>query len=242
MSLKPGEIRLGTATAAKTGSTVTAKVDGAVTTVQVARDLTVASGDVLFVARFGSQWVALQRMFPAAPAAIDDNDDAPPAITVGKTVIAPVETASYISTGWRTDNDSVRQGAYGGGANNTGAVFYGMKPSSLAGATITKATIQVKRLPQGLLFATVGSTLRLMTESTKPSGAPTLTSSTTGPALGLSGIDNAFEIPVSWAQAMVDGTAGGIAFFDSDGSPFVVFAGRTAWGPAFAMTLEWTRS
>ncbi|MEE3918180.1 hypothetical protein V2I01_04780 [Micromonospora sp. BRA006-A] len=59
--------RLVTATSAKSGSTVTAVVNGVSTTVQVARDLTVAAGDVLLVERVGAQWFAYARVFASAP-------------------------------------------------------------------------------------------------------------------------------------------------------------------------------
>ncbi|WP_409074062.1 hypothetical protein [Micromonospora chalcea] len=233
---------LATATAAKSGSTVTANVNGVITVVQVARDLTVASGDVLVVQRIGRLWFALGRGFTAAPAA-PENDSPPdpkPVVTTGSLVISPVETRSYRPTwGWRTDNDDVYQGEYGSNGNHTGAVFYGTKPRSLDGATVVQATVKVKRISAGT-YAAQSTTMRLMTQAAKPSGAPTLGSSTSGPSLAV-GASTTFAIPNSWAQAMVDGTAGGLAFFDSDGSPYVRFAGRGTWSPAFTLTISWQR-
>ena len=232
----------GTATAAKSGDTVTANVNGIVTTIRVARDLTVASGDVLLINKFGSQWTALGRLFSAAPTA-PENDTPPtpkPAVTAGTLTVSPVETRSYRPTfGWRDDNNDVYQGEYGGWGNHTGSVFYGTKPRSLTGATVIRATIKVKRLAAGT-YAAQTTTMRLMTNATRPAGAPTLTSTTTGPSLAV-GASTTFTVPTSWAQAMVDGTAGGIAFFDADGSPYVKFAGRGSWSPAFTLTIDWQR-
>ncbi|RKN38446.1 hypothetical protein [Micromonospora endolithica] len=235
---------LATATTAKSGSTVTATVNGIVTTIEVARDLPVASGDVLLVERVGAQWYAYARVYAAAPAALDPVVEPPPppkpAVTTGTLVVSPVETRSYRPTyGWRDDNTDVYQGEYGGWGNHTGAAFYGTKPRSLAGATVTRATIRVKRLTAGA-YAAQSTTLRLVTQATRPGGAPTLTSSTSGPSLAVGG-STTFTVPASWAQAMVDGTAGGLAVYDSDGSPYVRFAGRGSWSPAFTLTITWQR-
>lgn len=231
---------LATATAAKAGSTVTALVNGATVTVQVARDLTVASGDVIVVSRVGSQWFALGRAYPAAPTA-PLNQSAPasqPVSVTGTSVFGPVETRTYESS-WRTDNTSVYQGSYGGSGNRTGCVFYGSPPRSLAGATITGAYFQVRRQSGGV-FAAQTATLRLMTNATRPAGAPTLTSSATGPilAVGAQGLHN---VSTAWVQSIVDGTAGGLAVFTSAASPYMVFSGIGDWGPAFALTVTWQR-
>lgn len=241
--LKP-ETRLVTATAAKTGSTTTALVNGTPTTIEVARDLTVASGDVLVVVRFGAQWFAIARGFTAAPAA-QDNDAAPepsPALVTGRLAVAPTDTGSWTGSRWRTDDDAVRQGIYGTSGNHVGAVFYGSKLTSLAGGTVLDATMRVRRLALGQLQGAQPTTMHLITDLSRPTGAPTLGSSTAGPVLGIDETDSAFAVPVAWVQAMVDGTAGGIGFYDADGDPFIVLAGRNAWGPAFTLTVDWQRS
>lgn len=243
LKIKPDN-RLATATTIKSGSTCSALVDGTLTTVEVARDLTVAVGDVLFISRFGSQWYALARVYAAAPAAVE-NDPVPdpkPSIISGTLVISPVFTGSWDGTRWRTDTTDVYQGIYGtASGNHTGSVFYGDKPTSLAGATINTATIAVRRVARGTSFGTPVTTMRLVTDLSKPVGAPSLSSSTTGPAIGVNATDEAFAIPIAWAQAMVDGTAGGIAFFDATGAPFVAFAGTASWGPAFSLTVNWSK-
>lgn len=237
-----GETLLATVTVTGT-TTVTATVNGTSTVVNKLRDATVVVGDVVVVTKMGAQWFALGRVFSAAPTA-PDNEAAPdpkPTITTGALVVSPVETRSYRPTwGWRTDNDDVYEGEYGSNGNHTGSIFYGTKPRSLAGATVTKTTVKVKRVSAGT-YAAQPTILRLMTNATKPSGAPTLQASTTaGPSLAV-GDSTTFTIPNSWAQAMVDGTAGGIAFFDSDGSPYVRFAGRGSWSAAFTLTITWQR-
>lgn len=237
--MKPGT-RLVTATAAKAGSTTTAVIDGAIATIEVARDLTVAAGDVLLVHRHGSKWFASSRHWTSAPAEVD-NDTAPdpkPATVVGTLIVSPVATGSYAS-GWRTADDDTRQGTYGGVGPWVGAAFYGTKPRSLDGATVTAASIAVRR-EQSPSWSAQTSTLWLVTEADRPAGAPTRTSSTAGPSLKV-GEGAEFTVPTAWAQAIVDGTAGGLGIYDADGSPYVVLAGRGRWSPAWTLKIDWQR-
>lgn len=231
---------LATATAAKSGSTVAATVNGIATTVQVARDLSVASGDVIIVEKIGKQWFALGRAYAAAPAApINQPGPIPqPGSITGTTVFGPVETRTYESS-WRTDNTHVYQGSYGGSGNRTGCVFYGAAPRSLAGATVLSALFQVRRQAGGA-YAAQTATMRLMTNATKPAGAPTLTSSTGGPILAVNQ-QGQHAVPAAWVQSIVDGTAGGLAFFTGAASPYMVFSGIGDWGPAFSLTVSWQR-
>jgi hypothetical protein len=235
------------ATSVKSAGVATFVINGIEVSCQVARDLTVAVGDVCLVQRFGSEWFVVQRYYTAAPAVPLDNPAPPPpkpTSVSGRLVVSPVETRSYRSTvfvGWRFDNDDVYQGQYGGNGLHRGCAFYGTKPRSLVGATVTSATIRVGRKSAGGITAAQSTTLWLVTQSKRPAGAPTLTSSTTGPRLKWGQIAN-FTIPTSWGQALVDGTAGGLALFDSSGSPYVIFAGRSSLSSAFTLTLNWTRS
>lgn len=234
---------LGVAQAAKVGSTIQVDINGTITTIQAVRDITFAANDVVLIERVGSQWFATGRVYTAAPTPSPDNDPPPPPkpVTVyGTLTVPPVETRSYRDGRWRTDDDDVRQGQYGGYGNHTGAVFYGSKPLSLDGATVLGATLRVRR-NRGGAYAATGTTMRLMTQRTKPAGSATLTSTSSGPSLRVDQTDDSFDLPTAWVQAMVDGTAGGLAFFDGDGSPYVVFAGRGSWSPAFTLTIRWRR-
>lgn len=219
-------------------------VGGEEISAQVARGLTLAAGDPVVVTRIGSVVVVICRLGVAAPAVVAEIETPPPpkpVTTTGKLVITPSYTGSYRDGRWRTDTDDTLQGNYGSYGNSTGAAFYGTKAQSLDGATVTSATIRVRRDRAGD-FAAQTSTLWLVTETRKPSGAPTRTSSTTGPRLAVGATNNAFAIPDSWAQAMVDGTAGGLAIYDSNGSPYIRLAGKSAWSPAWTLTINWTRT
>jgi hypothetical protein len=232
-----------TATTTNVSGVVSANVGGVITVMMCARDLTVAVGDVLVVQRIGSQWVAQCRVFAAAPVDNANSGTAPPSTgTTGALTVSPVTTQTYRASlgGWRTDTPSVVQGDYSGTGNNTGCVFFGGAPRSLAGATVTSAVAKVRRVSGGA-YSAVGTTMRLVTQSTRPGGAPTLTSSTSGPSIAV-GTTTTFSIPNSWAQAMVDGSAGGVAFLSTgDAAHYVKFAGLAEWSAAFTMTIGWSR-
>lgn len=232
------------AVTAKTGSTCVAEIAGVETTIEVARDLTVVAGDALLVIRSGSTWYAIARTGTAAPAAPETTRPPVPPTRppqTGRLVISPVETRSRQGSRWRTDTDDVYQGEYGSNGNHVGVAFYGKKPRTLAGATITGAALKIRRLDKGGTNAAQDTTLRLVAESTRPSGAVTLGSSADGPNLRRGQTDEYVPIPTSFGQALVDGTAGGIAVYEADGSPYVILAGRGSWGPAFTLTLAWRR-
>lgn len=234
---------IGTAMGAASSGVLSVNIGGTVTDVQADRDQTFAAGDRVGIARYGSLWFTVGRYFAGGTPPDVDNSPPPdpkPGTVTGSKTFNPVETRSYRNGKWRTDNDRVYQGQYGGNGNHTGCAFYGTSPESLDGATVTYAAINVRRLKGGD-YAAESTTMRLVTQSRKPSGAPTLTSSVSGPDIRV-GATETFVLPDSWGQALVDGTAGGIGFFDSGGSPYVEFAGRQDWASAFTLTLRWSRT
>lgn len=220
------------------------KVGDVAISVAVARGLSPAVGDPVLLVRSGSKYVLTSILAPSTPSSPEAPDDSPPpnpGNTNGTLVVSPIETRTYRPSSWtQSGDDSVYQGEYGGYGLNTGAVFYGTKPRSLAGATVTSATVAVRRI-RGGAYAAQTATLRLMTNATRPSGAPTLTSSTTGPSLAVDQTNSAFTVPTAWVQAMVDGTSGGLAVYDADGSPYMKFAGRGDWSGAWVLKINWTR-
>lgn len=242
--IAPAGAVTGTATTTASGALATFTINGVATQVQVARDLTIAIGDVALIIKVGQLWVAVCRLFTAAPADVGYVGDVPtpsPSTVSGTLVVAPVETRSYrTGFGWRTDVDDVIQGDPGAAGDHTGCAFYGSKPLSLTGATVTSATVRIRRPARGGNPVAQPLTLRLVTETTRPAGAPTLTSTTAGPSpVWDSNTD--FTVPTAWVQAMVAGTAGGIAILDPDADPYVVTSGTGDYGPAWTMTINWTR-
>jgi hypothetical protein len=233
----------GYARGAASSGLVTVTVNGEDVVMYAARGVTYAAGDRVAFVRIGQIWVAVCLLGTTAAAEQPDAPKPPPprppTVTGSKTFL-PVETRSRQGSRWRTDNDDVYQGQYAGNGNHVGAAFYGSGPRSLAGATVLGATVKVRRRNAGGITAAQSTTLRLVTEKTRPSGAPTLTSSTAGPSLRW-GASTTFTVPTSWAQELVDGTAGGLAVYDADGSPYVILDGRGRYGSSFALTIRWRR-
>jgi len=239
-----GGLILATALTAKSGGLATFRVNGTATQVQVARDLTVDIGDVCAVGRIGSQWVAVSRHFLTATVPPEDNVPAPPAVapTVTGTLVCPaVETRSWRAAGWRTDVDDVIQGQYGTNGNHTGVAFYGTTPASITGATVTAATVLLRRAARGGGAGALPLTLRLVTQSTRPAGAPTLGASTAGPVMRWGQLLR-YDLPTAWGQELVDGTAGGLAVYEADGSPYLIMDGRAAFGASCTVTIDWQRT
>lgn len=222
--------------------TCTVNYLGVTRTVYVARDLTVAVGDMLLVDRVGPMWVASCRLFTAAPEANPPSMDVPnpsAATVTGTLAVVPESTGSYRDGAWRPDTTDLVQGLRGGHGNSTGAAFYGAKPASLAGATVTAATVTMTRTAGEV--AAAAPTLWLVTETSRPAGAPTRTLSTAGPSLQR-GASTTFTLPTAWGQALADGTAGGLAVHDTAGTAYLGYAGRAVRASAFTLTLDWSRT
>ena len=68
--------------------------------------------------------------------------------------VLPTRTLSWGDRyGWRSDNDDVYQGEFNGQGNYIGCWFYGGKPKTLAGKTVTDAWISVRRKNGGGITA-----------------------------------------------------------------------------------------
>ncbi|MFD4258246.1 hypothetical protein ACFWR9_11595 [Streptomyces sp. NPDC058534] len=254
---------VGTARSAVSGGACLVDVAGIRITARVIAGLTVAAGDALLITRSLSTYFvqAVLQANPNTPPAppeqgpdetpeVPSGDDAPdpkPTITGGTLLILPVATSTWRDGRWRTDvgsptNTDTYQGRYSGSAHgrNTGVAFYGSRPRSIEGAKVTKATLRLRRLSGGD-FAARAPTLRLVTQSTPQFNEPTLNETGAGPRLKPNQSISKFEIPKSWAQAMVDGTRGGIAMTVNSDSPYLKFAGRASWSAAWALTISWRR-
>jgi hypothetical protein len=237
---------IGIAKGAKASGLVTVTVYGVDVVMNAPRDTTYAAGDRVVFHRVGALWVAGDRLDTAATGGSGDSPNPvppppKPVTTTGTKTFTPVETRSRQASKWRTDNDDVYQGQYGGQGNHVGCAFYGSGPRSLAGATATGASVKLRRKRGGGITAAQDTTFWLLSEKTRPSGAPTRGSSTDGPNLAW-GQSTTFTIPTSWAQAMIDGSAGGLAIYESDGSPYVILDGRGAYSASFQLTIKWSRT
>ena len=255
-----GAIR-GMAVSSASGGACLVDVAGTTVTARVALALTVSVGNLLLLSRLGSTYYVTTVLPPAptvAPAApappdsppVDTGDKPPPSkptTTTGTLTCVPTATSTYRDGSWRSDGDPVNsfdlyQGRYGGSSfgRSTGCAFYGSKPHTLSGATCTRATLKLKRLNGGD-FAGRAVTLRLVSQSSRPSGSPTLNESTFGPPLGI-GDSAIFPLPTSWGQLLIDGSRGGIAISISSDTPYIHLAGRGSWSAAMTLSLSWRRN
>jgi hypothetical protein len=244
-----GDIQSGTLTAvALTGVTadkLMANVNGAVRQLIAARGLVTGSGDVILVHRYGQLWIASTRVYSSAvtelPPVLIELDPNPTVIN-GTLTVTPVFAGTwYPVAGW-TDIHIYQGKRNATAENGTGAAFYGDKPSSLAGAVVTG--LRLEQLRGGSHTVGVPATMRLITEKTRPAGAPTLGASTSGPPTPTADNDFpiSFTLPTSWGQALVDGTAGGIGMFSATGVPWVSYWSKLYLPAAWTIVIDWTRT
>ena len=128
--------------------------------------------------------------------------------------------------GWRTDNDEIYQGEYAGsGGLSRGVAFFGNKLVK-AGKNADSGKVYVKRAGYG--GASQSQTLYLCSfaQGTKPGGSPTIVD---GPrdVGGLAwGAGKWIDLPASWVQHFLDGTAKSIGLYHGSASPYVICDGR----------------
>lgn len=259
VSTRSIKVWVGTVSSAVSASTVRVIVNGIELNARVVSGLSPALGAAVLITQSGSNWFVTATIPPvpvAVPPPPAQPPDTPPAdtppppkpvIRTGTLVVVPVSTASFRQGKWRTDTgysvDSADtlQGNYGSGLGiNTGCAFYGGKPKSLGGSTVTRVTLKMRRTDGGT-FAPQAMTLRLVTQASRPGGAPTLNESTAGPRLAVGDTTTGFVLPNSWGQALVNGTRGGIAMFVSSNSPYIRCAGRGRWSSAWVLGISWRR-
>lgn len=258
VSLAGQGILAGIAASTATSGACAAYVSGVQVTVRVVTGVTVAVGATLLIARQGSTYWAIGAV-PAPPAVpstpsgadppvVGDVSPAPkPATRTGVLTCNPVSTATFRDGSWRSDLGPVDsadtyQGRYSGSSygQNSGYAFYGSKPNTLAGATCLGITLHAQRLNAGD-YAARTPTLRLVTQTTRPGGAPTLNETTAGPSLPIGGSVAAFALPTSWGQALIDGTRGGIGMTVAADSPYIQLAGRSSWSAAWVLAIRWQK-
>ncbi len=218
--------------------------------------LNVDLNDVVIVSRYGSsRWVVAITALSSGsggeeeqPKSVGDVAPNPKQETrTGTLVVKPVATSTYRNGKWRNDGNPVNafdtfQGRYSKSSfgRQTGCAFYGSRPRNIAGATVTKVTVRVKRLRAGV-FASRAPNLRLVNQSTRPSGAPTLEGSVfKGPDLRV-GESRTYQLPDSWGQALVDGDSGGIAMHINSDGPYIAFAGKNSLSSAWTLRIDWKR-
>jgi hypothetical protein len=156
---------------------------------------------------------------------------------LGSDVFVPVSSGTFRDGAW-LDTLDVYQGDPSGRGLNYGAAYYGAGPRGIIGATVTRARLRIRRQAGGSSFPQA-PTLRLLSPTVRPAGSPVAGAgaSVAGPALAV-GEETTYDLPTSWGQQLVDGTAGGVGtWVDPATDPYI----RTD-GPTLAVLLDWTRS
>jgi hypothetical protein len=225
--------------AAGTG-VVVVSVGGSELTLPHLRGYAPAVNDAVLVLQQGGRRVVVDAFTnPADPIAPRNSGAPAPAPTQPKpkppapkpTVVTGVKSFAATATGcfrggkWRTDTSQPHQGDWGGAyGRNTGAWFYGTQiKTSLAGATVTKAEMYMVRLSGGV-YGGVSPTVFTTPHPSRPAGAPTLQGG--GSVLTAQSVSTRrwVSLPTALAQAMVAGTAYGLACFVNADDPYGVYA------------------
>lgn len=258
-SRRTGSALLGTVASVPASGACAINLHGLIITARVAVNLTLVVGDKVMLSKIGSTYVVVCEVnpapaIPASAAVVDipivDGDPSPnpqSGTATGLLICTPTSTASYRDAVWRTDLGPVDsadtyQGRYSGSAagRSTGVAFYGTKPGTLTGATVTAASVRLRRLVGGDAAAKT-ATLWAVTETARPAGAPTLNETSAGPTLAPGATADGFAIPTAWAQAMANGTRGGLAISVASDSPYIRLAGRGSWSAAWTLSIAWRR-
>lgn len=247
-AFRPGALtglRLAVCTAVKSGSTISVRIGSSIYSAQCPQDLSVSVKDPVMVGKVGNQYYVFQRYFTAVGnvevGTVDEPPSGPCSIN-GTTTFLPKRTATYRGGRWRTDTDDVYQGQTGSQGNQTGCAFYGTQMKTLAGVTVLSAFLKAERLAAGKTHSAQTTTLRHVVENAKPSGAPTVGGSYDGPDLSVGSARTRIVLDTTLVAAMIAGTYGGLAIFDSGGSPYVRLAGKSHYAASFAITVEWQRN
>lgn len=234
-----------------------ARINGVDVMVRIPSGMTLAVNNPVLIARHGANRFVVARIAPpptttamvSGDAFTPPSDDAPspnPSSVLGSLVCAPQTTGTYRDGIWRSDlNDApdstdLIQGVWPGFGQNIGAAYYGTTPRTISGTTVQSAVLHLRRLSGGATISE-SPTLVLLSQSTRPSGTPTVNESITGPLLDIDETTDSFALPASWGQALVDGTRGGIGVYVNADTPYMRLAGKGSWGPAFVLNLTWKR-
>ncbi|MEM4997397.1 phage tail spike protein [Priestia sp. SB1] len=150
---------------------------------------------------------------------------------------APDKTFTFKSTssqswrdtyGWRSDNNYVYQGEWSGGGNHRGLWFFNSADirAKLAGLTIKRVRISVTRLSKGGSSSAQKPTFWMHSYDSPPSGTPLLAASFTS-ATSFAWGDPAkwVTLPNNYGNDLRDNLRKGIALFNSDRAPYMLFSG-----------------
>jgi hypothetical protein len=224
---------LGTVTAIA-ATTLEVLIDGEPLAVARCRAITWATpGDIALILRAGRRQWAITVLgdgpatTPAPETSPQDEPPPPPATTL---TFRPASTGWWHTTaGWSGPTEDLRAANTPAG-EYWGAAYWGTPPTTGPGVPAAAAV----RLIDTTAWATGTHTptLTLLAGATRPTGPPvTYGQQITGPTT-TPGQVTEFALPASWAHALGEGTAGGLAVraTSTTPSPGTVFTGHTLAG------------
>ena len=157
-----------------------------------------------------------------------------PAITVCSAVAGAWTT-------WGSYGTTAVQGYYAGSTTGakSGYFFYGDRFGGRAGRVCTRAQMRLRRGPAGLGSSTaIRPHLYLHAAPTKPDVPPALQATTfDGPAMRF-GEERVFDIPITAGQALLDGTAAGLAISYAGSADYAQWDGIADMAAAGQLTLS----
>lgn len=125
---------------------------------------------------------------------------------------------------WRSDNNNIYQGEYGGYGNHRGCIFFNSQAiqTTLSGKTVKSCRLYLERIAGGINSE---QSLNLYTHNlTSPSGTPVLTLQKSGVAKYAVNDKKWISIPISAVDSIKSDTAKGVAIYSPTGSPYMIFA------------------
>ncbi len=186
----------------------------------------------------------------AAPAAPDPVDN--PSGLVSPFVVSAESSGAYRSADAWANRSDLYQGAFNTSLGYyTGCSFYGTKPQSAKGVTVTRCRIQMRR-QQSSHGTTAPAYLYVFphAHTSRPSGAPVLRTDAingvrgpirVGPlSRGEASTLPGFDLPKQWGQALVDGLVKGFAIRrDVTGlENYVILDGRASYADSGRLSIE----
>lgn len=158
----------------------------------------------------------------------------------GTTTFPARSAGTYRSGTWRPDaNGDVIQGTAPGypGANEGAWFYHGAIKQTLAGATVTAASIYLGRTSGGV-YAGQACHLQRVTNNTRPGGALSFTGAVDDVSLAV-GQTGWFSISTAIVQALV--TSGGSIGIQAPSGPYMRMYGLSKSSSAGALRISWRR-
>lgn len=227
------------------GPVATVEIDGEVLPpMQLARHLHgggAAPGDACLVSVVnGSRVVTGVLGVAAAPPEPEPDPDGqelppkPPELVLsGTSPVRPVWAGTY-RNGWRGDTTDLYQGDWTGRGINRGAAYFGA--AFQAWDEITRVRVGLHRLPGAGVSEARTPTMTLLAGGTRPSGAPVVLATASGPAMRAGdriGFDEdgngGWAVPSTWLSRLHSGEAGGIGIYVNAREPYLALSAAGEW-------------